>query len=282
MAPVAPRLVAAPPVTPLRYGLLDAAVVVDNPDGHIGLGIEWEPEGCDLVFRTLGACIEAASGVDKTINDGIPLVQADAFAVYNLVRCRPVGVDAAALKERAADGLRLGEGRGVEQAFEEAYFADAVDLTPSGSPVDMVDGLAILEGYAASVYGGNPTIHIPRGIGTALFSRLAILRGSRTLETGQGSLVASGGGYTGEVGPSAVDADAAWIFASGTVLAQRNPVQWNPAMAAVMASSEGEVTNDIYVLAERTYAVGYECFLVGVQVLTSNCCGAGGVDGGSP
>lgn len=266
MAPVAPRFVAAPPVTPLRYGLLDAAVVVDNPDVHIGLGTWWQPETCDQVFTTIGACVEAASGVDKTINDGIPYVEADAFAVYNLVRCRPVGVDYPDLRERAADGLRLGEGRAVEAWFQEAYFADAVDLTPSGTPVDIVDGLAILEQYAASVYGGAPVIHIPRGIGTRLAARYAIQRGSRTLETMQGALVASGGGYTGEIGPSAPAADAVWIFATGTVQAQRTAVNYNPAAAAVMASSEGEITNDILVLAERPYSVGYECFLVGVQV----------------
>lgn len=265
MAGPAPRYVEAPPVTPLRYGLLDAAVVVDNPDPHIGLGTMWEPENCDIVYRTIGACVESASGIDKTINDGFPLVEADAFNVYNLVRCRPVGVTVDDLRDRATRGLRLGEGRAVEAEFQEAFFAGATDITPSGTAVDIVDGLAVLEEYAASVYGGNPVIHVQRGIGTRLASRYAIQRGSRTLETMQGALVASGGGYTGDVGPSAPGAGEVWIFASGTVLVERNSPRINPNAGVVMGSDPDPV-NEVYVLAERPYSVGYECFLVGVKV----------------
>lgn len=270
MAPVAARYVEAPPVTPLRFGLLDAAVVVDNPDPHLGLGIMYEPENCDVIYRTLGACVEAASGTDKTINDGFPLVEGDAFTVYNLVRCRPVGVTPERLRERATTGLRLGEGRAIEEAFA-AFFADATDVTPGGTAVDIVDGLAVLEEIAASLYGGAPTIHVPRGIGTRLSARSAIQRGSRTLETTQGSLVASGGGYTDPDGPSDPGAGNTWIFASGTVLVERNPVKAYPGSGAIPGTSPQ--VNEIYFLAERAVTVTYECFLIGVKVTESACCG---------
>src|SRR5262245_48394054 len=50
--------VTAPPVTPSKYGLLSAAVVVDSTDGHlVGLGFEYEPDFCGASHTTAAACM---------------------------------------------------------------------------------------------------------------------------------------------------------------------------------------------------------------------------------
>lgn len=48
--------VEAPPVTPLPYGLLSAALVLDDLDGTRGLGVHYEPAFCGAVLDTTGAC----------------------------------------------------------------------------------------------------------------------------------------------------------------------------------------------------------------------------------
>ncbi len=173
----------------------------------------------------------------------------------------------------------LGEGRAMEEGFAEATFAGATDLTPSGTAVDIVDGLAILEEYAATVYGGNPVIHVPRGVGTRLFARHAIVRGARTLETGLGSLVAAGAGYADITGPSDPATGATWMFATGTVLVHRGAIKdTDPAM---ILGTQPNI-NEWWSLVERVYNVGVECFVAAVEVTATACCGSGGVDGGSP
>lgn len=52
-----PRVeVPAPPVTPLPYGLLSAALVTDDLTGHTVAGIEYQPAFCGRVYDAAGAC----------------------------------------------------------------------------------------------------------------------------------------------------------------------------------------------------------------------------------
>lgn len=53
------KYVAAPPVEPLPYTLLSAAVVVNDPDPHAAFGVEWEPEFCGPARLTVAACLAA-------------------------------------------------------------------------------------------------------------------------------------------------------------------------------------------------------------------------------
>ena len=48
--------VEAPPVTPLPYGLLSAAVVLDDLEGTRALGVHYEPGYCGPVYDSTGAC----------------------------------------------------------------------------------------------------------------------------------------------------------------------------------------------------------------------------------
>lgn len=285
---VTPRTwVEAPPVTPLPFGLLSAALVVDDLDGHGRMGTQYEPVACGDVHETRAACEEAAFDQSHT---GVPVVEGDPFTLYSLFTCNLVGLGVDRLRSKAGESLQTGEGRGVEQALAARLplAAGAVDLTPSGAAGDalhVVDGLALLEGYAARYYGGVPTIHVPRAMGTVLGSYQAHERVNNRLETRQGSLVASGGGYYALAGPPTdvphpetiqdpTDGEA-WLYVTGTVVIRRAPrAEATPLTRAHALDEEDEydpqaTTNDATVLASRAYVASWECVTAAVRVVST-------------
>jgi len=270
---VRPRMyVEAPPVTPLPFGLLSAALVLDDLTGHAQMGVQYEPEACGVAHATRAACEDAADGETLDEDAGIPVVTADPFVVYTLFRCAPVGVD---LEDRARRALRMGEQRGVEEAVAGLLpITDgAVDLTPTpGSATHPMEGLAILEGWSAANYGGVGVIHSPRKATTLL----PVERNAGRLETRQGTLIASGGGYHDLAGPPTDAADpatvqapaagTAWLYVTGQVVVRRDPqVQATPLVMERTPAAK----NVGRVLAERTYAASWECITGAVLVSTA-------------
>jgi hypothetical protein len=271
--------VEAPPVTPLPFGLLSAALVVDDLTGHAQMGTMYEPVACGDVHQTRAACEAEAAEFDQS-HTGVPVVEGDPFTLYSLFVCNPVGLGAERLRAKAGEALLTGEGRGAEVALAERLplAAGAVDLTPGTGAVHVIDGLAALEGYAARYYGGVPTIHVPRAVGTILGSLGGHQRVQNRLETKQGALVASGGGYHSLVGPptDAQDPETvqapgdgeAWLYVTGTVVVRRAPqAQATPLiMSRVTEGDSLAATNDATVLAERAYVASWECITAAVRV----------------
>lgn len=62
--------VQAPPLTPPEYGILSAAVVVDDTDPHAGFGFEYQPEFCGPAELTVAACLTPPSQGTLGINSG--------------------------------------------------------------------------------------------------------------------------------------------------------------------------------------------------------------------
>ncbi|UQS95166.1 hypothetical protein Pam4_23 [Pseudanabaena phage Pam4] len=218
---------------------------------------------------TTAATDATVSTGDKTTTEGLPdLVLGEAFAVYHNFVCRPVGTD---LLERARAALRLGEGRAVERVWAQQMASTATDVTPTpGTPLDLVDGLALLEQYAAENYGGVPVLHVPRGATTRLAAHGAVDRYGTRIETPQGAFVASGGGYTGESGPGAdATAGQAWLYVTGQVTVRRAPV----IEATAIKTSGAGASNDFRALVERPYVVTSEC--VSAAVLVNNTFAGG-------
>lgn len=206
--------------------------------------------------------------VPKVVTDGVDYVGSTPFAAYHLYQCRLVGQDVDP-EERAREALRLGEQRAAEIALSMALPAadNAVDLTPTpGTAVHPVDGLGILEKFAAANYGGVPVVHVERNVGTVLTTLGSVIRGSGRLETVQGALVSSGGGYDldgpGET-PVTPGAGEAWLYVTGTVVARRSAViEVNEIAGSVQA-------NEFMALAERPYVLAWECITAAVLVDTA-------------
>lgn len=257
----APIFIEAPTVRPAPFGLLDT-VGIAGTNPRAGLGVEFEPEFCGTARETPVAC-EAA--VAKTADDGKATVVGEPIAIYHIFQCRAIGSwdDA---QGRARKALDLGASRAVEAAFQTVISTGADDVTPSGTAVDPVLGLGLLEQHAGENYGGVPVIHMTRTMATILLSRQAIFRVGDHLETGLGSLVVAGAGYDGTAGPSAPAVGAEWMIATGNVAI------WQGSETFSEPLLDNPYTNQFKALAERTYVPTFECFNAGVEVTQSACC----------
>jgi hypothetical protein len=95
--------------------------------------------------------------------------------------------------------------------------------------------------------------------------------GQQRLETKQGALVSSGGGYgpgwapepDTDVALTAPAADEAWLYVTGQVVVRR------AASATVTRVSQPTLTNEFVALAERPYAAGWECGAAAIRVTTA-------------
>src|SRR5690606_21156387 len=133
------------------------------------------------------------------------------------------------------------------------------DVTPVGG-VPLNVALALLEGYAASVYSGVPTIHMPRAAASLLNERI-VWEGDKAY-TRSGSKVAIGGGY--DTSPM----DGTWdMYATGEVYVERSDmISVNTFVLPGDGSGEGSGENGLgsntaLALAERMYRVAVDCFV---------------------
>lgn len=201
----------------------------------------------------------------KTALDGLPNpLDFDPFSIYVMRNCMELG-NLADAQGKAMKALTLNEGRAVEHAIWDKFLTTPhlQDLSPSGNTkLTPVEALAILEYFAASTYGGRATIHVSRDVGTLLTYAGVIQRFGNHLETVQGSLVASGGGYTHNVPgttPGAAVAGSSYMFVTGPVELWRGNAFVSPAVRK-------DGSNVFVTLAERTYSWAHDCLIAAVKV----------------
>jgi hypothetical protein len=243
--------VSAPPVTPAKYGILSAAVVVEDSDPHGGLGFEYQPDWCGPAQTTYAACLDPTpGGTPKIGEDGLPIVEGEPFAVYHLTTCRTVG--AGDLNARAQTALSLGEGRAVEQWLGAKLAAEADDRGGTWTAETPWEALAAVEHFIHCNYGGVGTIHMQRGTASGLLTGRALDTDGTHLTTRLGNIV-SAGCYDVSSGDV--------IYATGTVMLRRGPTK--------VIQPPPDLTNEVAVLAERPYAGGWECFAIGVHVVAA-------------
>lgn len=272
-----------PTPDPLTSSVLDHATVVENT--HFGLrnneGL-WPSYNCLDTLVPTALCQEPVATKVFSKAGWVPGFE---FAIYGGVECKAVGLDRADQEREIARVFSLNEGKGVEQALLLNRFVatdsdmpvqwDApVDLTP-GSDIDPRTALALLEGYAASVYAGLPTIHMPRAAASYLGERI-VWKGDKAY-TRMGSKVAIGGGYDTDE-PS----DGTWdLFATGEVYVERSgTVNVNtiviPGDGSGTGSDENGLSdNTVIGLAERMFRVGVDCFVAKATSTVAAVSGGG-------
>lgn len=189
----------------------------------------------------------------------IEIVSGTPFSIYKKTECQDLTDDDTTW---ARNALAHGESHAVEQAVMQSILAQPTTDLPAGSTaISLINGIAALEGYAADVYGGVPTIHMPRSVATRALAKDALLTSlDWSITTKQGALVANGGGYSMNLGPTGAPAPAgqAWLYATGQVTLLRGPVHTHRVL--------DHQTNDQIVLAERTYVPSVDCFVAAVLV----------------
>lgn len=261
-----------PQIEPLVSTLLDHATIAE--------GFAWVSErSLSDSYNCLDMAVETELCPDPSSpknfeapgwNEGIR------FAVYGGVVCKPFSFDVDKGEAEVKRVFQLRESLGVERALMDKRFilgpdddpgvgVDSrwpapTDITPATAPSAKV-GLALLEGYAGSVYAGVPTLHIPRTIGSLLLTENAGIVTAGKAYTHSGSKMALGAGYEyPNHGPDGTDpaAGTQWMYATGEVMVARGGV-----LAKAVLDTN---TNDILALAERPYVVAVDCFVAAIRV----------------
>lgn len=265
-----------PVVSPLFGGVLAHATIEENLQGPV------PPSGAiGMSYNCLDTAVPTALCPDETEPKDFQspgLITGFDFAVYGGLNCKAIGFDEETGLSEIERVFGLKESRGVERALMETRFilgpddndADdaeafrwpaAVDITPNDTPVPAKVGLALLEGFAASQYSGQPTLHLPYTVGSFLAADTTLVNEGGKFYTHLGGKVAVGSGYefpnSGPDGTVVTDGTR-WLYASGEVMVARSEIKSRSAM--------DYGTNDIYALAERRYIVAVDCFAAAIQV----------------
>jgi hypothetical protein len=280
------KVIETPPAfTPLRFGLLSAAQIVDDPDDHWQLGTVTQMDPCVTPQAvTGGPC--SSSGITKTpTSSGAPQSAAQPFTVYAWLDCAPIGQgqDLVDLRARTTRMLTNGEGRSVEgvfwtgqasngvvfphlaadeQVMAESMGAASVELQSpatvvSGAPTSLLDGFALLEGELAQCYGGEGVIHVPAGAVAHLSHHGVLRQQGPQLRTLMGTIVAAYASGDRE-GPTGADPPTgqAWLYATGAVVGRRSAIKDT---GRVTSAIIGRADNSTVYLVERTYVLDWDC-----------------------
>lgn len=266
-----------PSTTPLRSTVLDHATVRDNSKfGLRNNGGLWPSYNTLDTLTPTAICPDPLDGdVFKSFGTGA-WVPGFEVAVYGGVQCNAVGLDQTDMTSELRRVFELNEGKGVEQAIlanrfvasqpgSDVTWAAPVDLTV-GANMPIPVALAMLEGYAASVYSGQATLHLPRAAASLLGDRI-VWEGDKAY-TRLGSKVAIGGGY------DATPLAASWkMFASGEVYVEKSDrvdaVSYViPGDGSGAGSDEnGLAHNTVVGLVERMFRIGVDGFVASITAV---------------
>lgn len=285
------KYVEPPTVTPLPYGLLSAVDIVPDSDPHWRMGVMYQPDSCDPAKSTQLACpIDDIEDFRKTpTSTGIPTRGSDAVTLYTWIDCGLVGVPD--FQERTETALDFGAHRALENIFwtgdidhppantyyphlasntqvldseaeTDIILQSAASVVVTGA-VSVTEAIGLLEGAMATCYGGTPTIHVPRMALAHLSENYLIeRRGDRLLTTG-GSRIAAGAGYPGTGPDGTLPAyPLTWFYATGAINIRVSDTKFTSSRDAALRRD----INSMVLIAERTYAIGWDCCHFAVQV----------------
>lgn len=274
---IAGREVTRPAVTPLKSTVLDHATVNEvgerfDLSNETGL---WPSYNCMDTLIPTALCPDPTE--DKTFQT-IGWNPAFSFAVYGGVQCNLVGLDLADQKSEVQRVFKANEGLGVERALLANRFVARTAADNAGRQVhrqsewegptdlngpatyDPALAFSILEGYARTVYAGQPTLHLPAGLATLLGADKIVWEGNLAYSR-LGSKIALGGGYD----PDYIGWDRTWtMYATGEVFVEKGPevdVQTHELTGSAASTALGLDSNTGLSLAERPFRAAVDCFV---------------------
>lgn len=265
---VPPLVVPAPAILPWRFGLTSVANIIDETDDHARNGIWYKSPPCVGTVEEFEDDCDSDLVPPKTPTDtgGDAFIQGCMFTLYSALSCKTTNLEAMAAEVLAV--FEADEQRAVENSVWTRVLATpaATALNGVGTEFTIVGGIAALESAMAECYGGRATFHMDRGVaaygardhqfhteGSAKFSEL-------------GSSVAFYGGSP-NTSPAGVPAAAgfAWMYATSTLTLRRFPIDVLPNDVNQRIQYD-PLTNEPFVLAERTYVPSVECCVFAVLV----------------
>jgi hypothetical protein len=249
------------------------------------MGVRFEPDACTPAQVTIEVCPATGSPEAKVPTGVWETRAANPFTVYSMPVCGPVG-NWDEYEARVVAALTNGEARAVEFEFwtgtrgtlphlaedtgvTGSPFPGTVEIeqtaavTITGSPVDIVEGVGLLEGALAECYGHEGVLHVPPEALAHLTSQTLVTKDGVRLRSPAGHLVAAGAGYPGTApdgsGPTG---GVFWLYATGAVAVRRGPIQ----VTRPLVEALDRARNDVVLVAERTYVIGWDCCHFAVPV----------------
>ena len=257
MALVPAPIVPAPEPLNQRYGLFTAASgPLDLPSHGEGGGVRYVPNACGQAYAYGVTCYDGDTPAPvkpgDTDNDE---VNTGVFAVLSTLNCSAPGYSLEEFTAKVLRRLESAEQSAVEKALWSGLDLEgnALDiLTLTGQAVDVdagydpgliTDVVGALERYAYTEqeYGYRAFIHAPVEVAAfAAEAGLVVPDGNRKV-TPMGSV---------------------WVFGaygSGSVIITGQTTVWR-AGATQVYNAFDQVSNERLLVAERAYAVGFDCF----------------------
>lgn len=255
-APIVP----APEPLRRRYGIFDWAIgPLDLPlHGEAG-GVRYVPDTCGGQVNAYGVnCYTAETLPTKPIDSDNEEIDTGVFALFSTLNCGAVGYTGAQLDAKVRRRLEGSEQWGIEQAlwsgldFEgnslgiRSLSSEAVDVGVVTDPDGLgliTDVVATLEKYAHTEQGYGFTAYLHAPIEVAAFAAEAGL----IVPDGQRKVTPMG---------------SVWAFGAyppGQIIVTGQTTLWAAPGVSVVQSMD-RATNEVLLLAERTYAVSFDCF----------------------
>jgi hypothetical protein len=262
-------IVPAPEPLRRRYGLLTAAAgPLDLPARGEGGGLRYVPLTCGTARGYGINCYDGQVASPAKPLDTVPdTVEALPFLALATVACNAVGWTEEEYRQFARRRLASGEQGAVEQAFwngldfednplEISTLSENAETITIHDDLDMIHIVAALEDYAyrEQGYGYAAYIHAPVIASAYAAEANLIVQDGPIQRTPYGSVWVFGGGYpgTGAAG-AAPPAGGTYLHITGQTTVWRSPEE------SVYSAFDRE-TNQRMVVAERAYAVAYDCF----------------------
>lgn len=246
-----------PTPEPLGGGVVSVARVIDT-SGHELMGVESQTDACASAEEWAEWCTTSPTG-RKLFEDALTYVSGDPFAVYTGVACDLQKLDEA--EARARRRLDLAESRAVDLHIDAQLAADStvVDL---GGPFPLNQAIGVAEAFAATVYGGKPTLLVPRVVIPCTgFTNFESSPGGN-LTTVAGSKV---GPITTAIAVPYIETTAT-MYVTGSVTLLRGPVS---AISVPQQILDGGNYEPSRALAERIYVPIFDCLVAKVEVTCS-------------
>jgi len=244
-----------PAPEPLGGGVLSVARVIDA-DPHSLMGVQAQTDACAEIEEWTEFCDFTPTG-RKSFEGAMEVVFGDPFVLYAGVACDLQNL--ADGQARAIRRFNYAEGRGIDAKLYAILAAMADDL--AAVTLTVAQGIGAAEAFAATVYGGVPTLLIPRQfIPCACEHGLLRPNLDSTLTTCAGSRVAP---ISAPVTvPVTADA-AAEIFVTGQIVLLRGSILSQSVPQQVAANGTYAPAR---ALAERVYVPVFDCLVGKVAV----------------
>lgn len=260
MALIPAPTVPAPGALRRRYGLFDAASgPLDLPAHGEGGGVRFVQDNCGQAYAYGVTCYEPGDAPAKPLDADNEEIETGVFAVLSTLNCSAVGYTLEEYRAKARRRLEGSEQAAVEKAlwsgqdFEgnpldvRSLNAEAVDIGGGYNPDLITDVVGALERYAYTTQGYGSVAYIHAPVEVAAFAAEAGL-----------VLPESTGLNARKLTP----AGSVWAFGAypaGSVIITGQTTVWRSPEMQVYDAFE-TTTNERLLVAERTYAVAFECF----------------------